>query len=279
MTNAVCTYDFTVPAEGEGDTGDREWLDEWLEEYCKKWSYQLERGDSGYLHYQGRCSLGQKKRLGYVVKNYKPLHGIHWSITSNECKGDMFYVTKEDTRVLGPWKDTDHKIHVPRDIRRIKQLRPWQEELMGIMMEDEDRCVYILYDPVGNSGKSIFARYMQVHGHAQQVPPLNDNKDIMQLIMCMEESRAYIMDMPRCMNKDRLYGVYSAIETLKSGWVYDTRYKFKQRLFDPPTVLVFTNVLPDRGMLSKDRWVLYMIGEDKQLLEMDWDAVLEEAQE
>ncbi len=65
--------------------------------------------------------------------------------------------------------------------------------------------------------------------------------------------------MPRSMNKDRLYGFYSAIETIKDGYCYDDRYEFKERVFDCPNVWIFTNTYPNINFLSKDRWKIWSI--------------------
>lgn len=72
--------------------------------------------------------------------------------------------------------------------------------------------------------------------------------------------------MPRALNKERLAQFYSGIETLKSGYAYDRRYEFRQQLFDPPNVFVFTNEVPDRKYLSPDRWNLWTVNEQYELV-------------
>lgn len=111
---ACCVWDFTFHVGGPGWTKDtmggpcenmdNKYINEFVNKYCKKWCYQLEKGGEGAYHYQGRISLKSKMRLGGLVKL---LPGAHFSITSNNCKGNSFYVEKEDTRVCGPWKDSD----------------------------------------------------------------------------------------------------------------------------------------------------------------------------
>lgn len=141
------------------------------------------------------------------------------------------------------------------------QLYPWQEKLLELIKKEEDRIVYYIYDPVGNHGKSSFVRYCTVYGHAMSIPPINDSKDLCQAVCSMGESTCYFMDMPRAMPKDKLQSLYAAIEQVKSGTVYDTRYKFKQLLMDPPNVVIFANTMPNTEMLSKDRWIVYTIND------------------
>ena len=60
--------------------------------------------------------------------------------------------------------------------------------------------------------------------------------------------------------------MYSAIEMLKDGKVYDTRYKGKELRMERPRIIVFTNTPPKVRYLSKDRWNFWTI-KDKQLVE------------
>ena len=58
--NPVAVFDFTLKAEGIT----REQVEKWLKLECKTWTFQLEKGEeTGYLHWQGRCSYRNKKKL------------------------------------------------------------------------------------------------------------------------------------------------------------------------------------------------------------------------
>lgn len=116
----ACTWDFTwfpsyvtkeeLKGIEPGDLDDcdagRKEIEDFLKQHCKKWCYQLELSASGSHHYQGRVSLKEKSRLAGLVKLWK---GPHFSMTSNENRTNNFYVEKTDTRIDGPWKDTDKK--------------------------------------------------------------------------------------------------------------------------------------------------------------------------
>lgn len=116
MSVACCVWDFTWNFSGDerelNDFDfwlklDKDKIDLFLQEHCKKWAFQLERGKkTGRYHFQGRFSLKEKTRLSGLVKL---LPGAHFSKTSNENRTNTFYVEKTDTRVDGPWKDTDKK--------------------------------------------------------------------------------------------------------------------------------------------------------------------------
>ena len=74
--------------------------------------------------------------------------------------------------------------------------------------------------------------------------------------------------MPRTESVNNKKGMWSAIEQLKNGYLYDKRYNYRDMWIEPPTVAVFTNELPETGYLSKDRWRISTIEQwgDEQVL-------------
>lgn len=252
MENQCCCYDFTLKEEGVV----LDELKEYLGKLCKKWCFQLEEGKSGYVHYQGRVSLKVKLRLLSLCNKTKDW-GFHWSVTSNDSVDNDFYVTKEDTRRGGPWCDKDIKI--PRQVREIVELYPWQKYIVDHSKDWDTRTINVVIDSIGCNGKSILTAYMCTKGLARKVPALNNFKDVMGMVLCMPESRCYLVDMPRAQNKENIEEFYSAIESLKDGHVWDCRYSYKERWMDCPNVWVFSNRMPDRSLLSADRWKFWKI--------------------
>lgn len=253
--NPVYVYDITIPKENISV----EDLKIFFDTVAKKWTFQTEKGaETGYEHYQCRVSLNKKIRLNQCIDIFKEVKG-HVSVTCAKNMGNDFYVLKEDTRIDGPW--TNVKMFIPRDVKKMTNLYPWQEKLLELIKTEEDRIIHYIYDPDGNKGKSSFVRYCTVYKHALSMPPINDAKDICQAVCSMGESPCYFIDMPRSMPKDKLQSLYAAIEQVKTGTVYDTRYKFKQLIMDPPNVVIFANVLPNYALLSKDRWTMWTIEE------------------
>ena len=59
--------------------------------------------------------------------------------------------------------------------------------------------------------------------------------------------------------------MFSGIEQLKNGYLFDDRYSFKRKFIDSPAVWVFVNKLPDPKYLSPDRWKYYTINCNKEL--------------
>lgn len=253
MSNPVATYDFTLPA----DSYSHDDVIELLKDLCKKWCFQKEQGESGYLHYQGRMSLKVKARISTLKPKVFP--EMHLSPTCNQNMGNDFYVTKEETRVDGPWSDVSVPAYIPRDVREIKELKPWQAQIAATVDCDVRRDIYVLYEPRGNVGKTLLCRYLALVKKCASLPPLNDYKDLMRIVMCKPTANCYLVDMPRAKDKLKMREFWSGIETLKSGYAYDDRYEFREKYIDPPVIWLFTNTLPEEEMLSKDRWKIFEI--------------------
>lgn len=265
----LSTYDFTLICDEQTPVVSD--IIKGLSSYSKKFVFQLELGDSGYKHYQGRILLIKKSTLSNTIKNLQSvLPRIHISITSNDVhkRGSFNYVLKAPSRIDGPWSDQDEikePLYIPIQYR--VNLRQWQSELYELLMSELDkgdyRNVHILYDPEGNKGKTTFGMYLTTRGLGEYIPPLNDAKDIMRLVYCLPVSKLYIFDLTRSMCKEKLFGMYSAIEQIKNGYLYDDRYTFKRKFIDSPAIIVMTNEIPNKKYLSSDRFKFHMVDDDK----------------
>lgn len=267
-------WDFTLKAD---EIKSQELID-FLKNKVKKYAFQLEEGKSGYLHYQGRISLIKKKSLSALIKFFKSelFKTAHFSVTSNNAKGDIFYVIKDDTRIDGPWTDQDEVLYIPRQIREMDGLRPFQQYIVDNAKVWDKRTINIIYCKEGNVGKSLLVGYCRAHKIGRALPPVNDQKDLLRMVCDLPTSRMYLFDMPRSMNKDRLFQFFSAVETMKDGYAYDDRYTFKEKVFDCPNIWIFSNSLPDLNMLSQDRWKIWEINSNYELINyniFDWDKI------
>lgn len=262
----ITSIDFTLSADVMTHTE----LQQHLQEWCKKWVYQLEESDTGYKHYQGRVSLIKKRRLNELVNKFIPRGHLSATTTGVHNSNNFNYVMKADTRIEGPFSDKEYTTP-PTMTRQLRQFLtyepyPWQTKVMEMAKQTEDRYITVIYDTVGNAGKSILAEFMEYHRVAFEIPALRSMEDIMQCVMSVPTHPAYLIDMPRGMKKDKLGEFYSGIECIKNGVAYDKRYSFKKKRFDRPQVFVFTNVLPDFDLLSPDRWRVFEV-QDFDLVE------------
>jgi hypothetical protein len=256
--NAMCVYDFT-----DNNFSDLSLIKGWCKEYCKKWSFVGEQGTSTMRkHWQGRISLKIKKRLNAIPNPLK----FHFSITSKSNKDNTFYIEKGDTAITPIYSDTDEEIYIPKQIREISSLYPWQEQIIQQSKIWDTRSINVVYCKTGNIGKTTLMGWIRAYRLGRCLPVCNDYKDMLRMVCDIPTSTMYCIDMPRALNKDRLYGFYSAIETIKDGYAYDDRYKFKEKIFDCPNIWIFSNLLPDASMLSNDRWKIWEVDNNKVLI-------------
>lgn len=262
-TKALASWDFTLSYKEQ----DHEELINSLRASCKKWVFQLEKGESGYEHYQGRLSLIKKKTqsslINFFKSNYPCFQGIHFSASTRgvHVTNNFSYVMKDDTRIKGPWKDTDEVKVLTTQMKLFNSwgCLPWQDTLKLEAQQFDLRTIDLIYDQDGNNGKSLFSEHMEYEGLAEEVPPFRLMDDIFQWVAGRPIKPCYIFDMPRGMKKDKLADFYAGIEVIKNGVAYDKRYNPTKKRFSRPRVFVFTNMLPQFSLMSKDRWKVWTI--------------------
>lgn len=226
----------------------------------KRWTFQQEKSETGYLHFQGRVSFKNPIRANEV----KWIHGAgHLSIESNVGgKMSEFYAQKDETRVDGPWTDKDQPDWIPDRLVGM-ELRPWQKEMVDLLLADQkdvwSRKVRYIVDTTGGIGKSILGIYLRVYHKAIVLPStLVTSEDIMQA-MCAKvgnshDARIVVVDFPRATALSHWRVFAAALENIKNGTAYDKRYSWKEAHFNPPAMLCVCNQAPPLGVFSKDRW-------------------------
>jgi len=231
-----------------------------LPQLAKKFWFQLEKGDtSGYTHWQGRISLIKKRRKQEVRHLWESLmdkfpNYFEPTVNVEHQKGDGFYQMKKDTRLEGPWTDRMKPSYIRKRFRKA-ELMPWQKQILQTSSKTglEDRKVNVLVCEHGNIGKSFLVDYCDDHDMGIEIPSIvNDGKEILQAVTNMlvsngnREPGIMFLDMPRAMNKERLNGIMTALETIKRGKVYDFRYKYQAWKFESPSI-------------SADRWMFWKL--------------------
>ncbi len=273
--SGIAVWEYRINAEGVTP----EQVIASLEGVAKKYVFQLEKGDeNGYLHYQGRISLIKKRRYAEKVKHLLPLfkNGLVPNFLEptidSERKNEAFYCVKEDTRLAGPWKDTDEVKILTHQLKLFKEweLRPYQATIHKQATTFSMRNIHLVYDPKGNCGKSLFSEFMEYEGIAEEVPPFRMMDDIFTWVCSRPIKQCYIFDLPRGMKKDKLGDLYSGIEVIKNGVAYDKRYNAKKIRFNRPNIYVFTNTLPNLDLMSRDRWRVWTVNNSFELVKYDF---------
>lgn len=223
-----------------------ETIETYFEKNCVKYVFQEEIGEEGTPHLQGTIKLIKKTRFSELCKiNEK----IHWEKTNN-IKAAFAYCQKDETHKGRRWSKG-----LPKPIKLIEKLKPWQEEIEKIVLsEPDDRTVYWYYDEIGGIGKSAFTKYMVAK---YNVLPISEGKksDIINIVYNYlekhDEINCVIIDIPR---DNGCKVSYKAIEDIKNGLIVNTKYETGCKVFNSPHVIVFANQEPEFMKLSADRW-------------------------
>lgn len=246
----------------------------WCMKWCKKWCFQLEKAPTtGRLHLQGKVHLEVSQRLT-ALKKLIP-KGSYFDRSSSHGLQIFSYVMKKDTRVDGPWDDRRTNRWVD-PVCALKKPYVWQTECLARFAAQNNRQVLVIKGVAGNQGKSTMCMHLVHHKGALQIPPElgSSGKDIAQFVYSLvdggdaQEDRAIVIDFPRAdFEAARTRTLYASIETLKSGHIYDTRYKGKMMYIKPPKVVLFCNEMPHSDHLSKDRWDILDVSEYEDKVE------------
>lgn len=131
----------------------------------------------------------------------------------------------------------------------------WQSELfLDLATEPHPRTVRWYYDPVGGTGKSLFARRFSVGGNP--VHPrayLITGGRHLDIFYGYRNERVVFFDWARDCQETF---PYSVVENFKNGYFLNTKYEVLSKYFNSPHVVIFANFEPDQTKLSQDRWII-----------------------
>ena len=158
----------------------------------------------------------------------------------------------------------------------------WQEFVRKELLDKvpDDRTVDWIIDPVGNTGKSSFAR-----AYVSQVPTDGilmkiDNLDRMELTLIKKienyrmkhykDPNVIFFDFPRASDPNKIISATALMEDAKSGHLETTfGGKHKEIEISDIHIVVLSNNAPDLSVLSVDRWRLWRLG-GKQYENIIW---------
>lgn len=296
-----------------GDKWSKDDVGQCLIKLCKQFAFQLERGnENGLMHYQIHCALIKKSIKSTLLDNLcKALNcekcdaPQHIAPLSKEAykQAKFSYVMKEDTRVEGPWTDKDfinekliEPVFIPPQYNiPMEDFMPFQKSIWDSTLFTEEmktdyrkldtRGTNLLVHPKGDSGKSTIAAICELKGNGLILPTVTDAKQLIEAAcdMCIAKHQrypAFFIDLPRAMfetlTRKQLCEIFSAIESLKNGKLFDLRNKYKDWWIASPCIWVYCNELPDLRLLTRDRWRIWKINENKELVKMPDDEIDEE---
>ncbi len=186
----------------------------------------------------------------------------------------MKYIFKEDPENAVIKKRCKKRSVKPVDIPN----NPWHTKLLKFLETSEGksyRKIIWICDPIGNTGKTWFGKYLMDQ-------PKNDyftfkytsiSRDTVTIINALNtgwSGHGLVLNLPRSAKyHDRIYDYIAAI---KDGVVTSIKYSGKIARFDNQVLIIMANWWPQiyrhgKLTLSLDRWTLYHITPDKNLVE------------
>lgn len=204
-----------------------------------------EIGEGGYQHYQCRVVFKTEKDEQHLHKIF-----AGWGYVSPSHVRDFKYCEKEG-RFYRSWEKVLNRF-VDLD------LLGWQKQIINELSQQNERQITVIVDPNGNNGKSYLTKFLVANRICNIVPCLGDYKDMMRICMA-KAGTGYVIDMERTQDPKKALGLWTAIESVKNGYLFEDRYNFRDMWIEPPKVLVLTNDNPPINALSRDRWQIFGI--------------------
>ena len=158
----------------------------------------------------------------------------------------------------------------------------WQEFVRKELLDKvpDDRTVDWIIDPVGNTGKSSFARAYVSEIPTDGILMKIDNLDRMELTLIKKienyrmkhykDPKVIFFDFPRASDPSKIISATALMEDAKSGHLETTfGGKHKEIEISDVHIVVLSNNAPDLSVLSVDRWRLWRLG-GKQYENIIW---------
>jgi hypothetical protein len=217
--------------------------------------FQLEKGESGTLHYQGVIRFKHPIRFSTLREAMPGAHLERCRSWSHSIK----YCGKPDGRVHGPI--TNIKDYTPPEEADILQnLRPWQSDFMRRFDTDvgDGRSIHWIVDTDGGKGKTALQRYLCIkYPYRWAFIDCGKRADILYIATrVLKRGRKHLL-----FNLTRTcegFVSYSSFESISDGIWSSSKYESVTTVLARHVhVIIFANFLPEYEKLSLDRWKVY----------------------
>ena len=186
----------------------------------------------------------------------------------NEGEIREVHLNKEHKEALYLYQK--HHIFI-RSIDENIVLRSWQEDLIKYVRPEERQVIWV-QGTEGNEGKSLFQNYIQRQYGDQRVVKTqirNKTANLLHILRKRELTTTDIFLFNGSRSKNCESVNYEILEAIKDGETVASKYDSDIIRFNTPNVvMVFANHYPDVKELSKDRWLICKIVDNKLIVTM-----------
>lgn len=158
---------------------------------------------------------------------------------------------------------SEHKEHHQKAMLKLSMenivLLPWQEDLRReLTRKPDDRKVIWYVDDLGGCGKSLMTKWLFAHTECTMF----NNAKTADIANAWKGERIVIFDLARCLNGEHIN--FQAIECLKNGMIFSSKYNSCTKVYDRPHIVIFANWPPtDLNALSADKWDIRFLHKNK----------------
>lgn len=248
----------------------------------KDFSGQLELGtESKIPHYQLAIEMKSICTKKKVLEAFEEKINGHINVDIQFNLETMKeYCTKETEFILPEYSgkiykhewDMNFLDRKPRLRKVLESPFPWQEflETNILRKNPDDRIVDWVIDPIGNTGKSSFARAYISKEVTDAIFMKIDNLDRMELSLIKKiekyrskyskDPKVLLFDFPRASDISKVLAATALMEDAKCGYLESTfGGTHKEIQIGDIHIIVFSNSCPDLSVLSVDRWRLWTL--------------------
>lgn len=157
---------------------------------------------------------------------------------------------------------------------------PCQRQIYEIIFENNGsikkphpRHIISLIDTAGNSGKSSFFKWI-FYNYSNEVGRISSvsSSKLRSSLINLGSKKIYIIDLPKSEfnSQEEEEDLLAVIEDLKTGIVLETTGgKENALLMEPPHILISFNSMLSETFLRKDKWQIYQLTTDKNLVKVN----------
>jgi len=137
---------------------------------------------------------------------------------------------------------------------RVRQ--PWEFHLKNLIDNDTDRrSIHWYYDPVGETGKTVNAKDL-FFNHSAFYCSGGKAADIAH---AYNYEPIVIFNLAASVEEDTMKYIYKILEEFKDGIFSSGKYMSQTKAFKIPKVIVFSNIMPDKSKMMKNRLIVHNI--------------------
>ena len=167
------------------------------------------------------------------------------------------------------------KFSIDENIEFFKKiLYPFKNTILeSVLIKNKDNHkIDIIFDKIGNSGKSFIADYIHIYKKGYNIYPLNDYMKLVDNIYNILiknndiEPKLLIFDLQKVISNNKLYNLIKVFSQIKKGEVFSSKYIYRKWYFYPPRIWIFCNKINIINILSRDKYNIWIINKNKELV-------------